>query len=298
MALFISMTETRLRRMLLVFFILGSLFPVMLTLIAVYQYVIPELTLRQVERLRGVFNNALLAILLIQLLSFVLFWHWIKSWETMKKRITMISSQILKKKQTADLGENEIHALQGLFQQIHDEFQSLASRLGEYFRRSITDEITSLFNRTYFRFKLTDEMRRAQEDGMDLSLIMFGIDDFGQYSDEIEDYLLRSVAMLLRRHIRKTDLPFRCGRNRFALLLPGCSGKAATSLAEKLADAVGRHPFSDPHNLPLKRVTISCGVAFSADNAEDLVDRAKAALDRARARGRARTAVDGGGPAF
>jgi diguanylate cyclase (GGDEF)-like protein len=288
------MTETRLRRMLLVFFILGSLLPVILTLVAVYQYVLPELTLRQVARLRGVFNNALLAILLIQLLSFILFWRWIKSWETMKKRITMISSQILKKKATADLGENELKALQGLFQQVQEEFQSLASRLGEYFRRSITDDLTSLFNRTYFDFKLGDEMRRAQQDGLGLSLIMFSIDEFTQFSDEIGDHLLQGIGKLLRRHLRKTDLPFRCGRNRFALLLPGCGAKAATSLAEKLADAVGRHPFSDPHNLPLKRVTICCGVAFEASSAEDLADRARFALDRARALGRSRTAVDGG----
>jgi diguanylate cyclase (GGDEF)-like protein len=283
--------------MLLVFFVLGSLFPVIMTLVAVYQYVLPELTLRQVERLRDVFNIALLAILLIQLLSFILFWRWIKSWETMKKRITMISSQILKKKQTADLGENELKALQGLFQEVQEEFESLASRLGEYFRRSITDELTSLFNRTYFRFKLPDEVRKAQQTRRKLSLIMFGIDDFGQYSDEIGDHLLRAVGKLLPRHLHKTDLPFRCGRNRFALLLPDCDGTTATSLAEKLADEIGRHPFTDPRNLPLKRVTISCGVAFGTESAEDLADRAGAALDRAKAMGRSRTAVEGLGGA-
>jgi diguanylate cyclase (GGDEF)-like protein len=294
MALFISMTETRLRRMLLVFFILGSLFPVILMLITVYQYVIPELTLRQVERLRNVFNNALLVILLLQLLSFFLFWGWIKSWETLKKRIAMISAEILKKKRRTELGENEIKALQVLFQDVQEEFQTLVNRLGEYFRRSITDELTSLFNRTYFRFKLEDETRRAQEGGRDLSLILFSVDDFGQFSDEIGDCLLQGIGKLLYRHLRKTDLPFRSGRNRFALLLPGRSYREALAMADKLADAVGRHRFTDPEGLPLKRVTICCGVASKAEGADVLAKRAEDALERARFLGPGRAVLDTG----
>ncbi len=297
MALFISMTETRLRRMLLVFFVLGSLFPVILTLIAVYQYVIPVLSHHQIARLRPVFNNSLLAILLIQLLSFILFWGWIKSWETLKKRISMISGKILKKKANTDLGENELKAIQELFLEIQEEFQSLGSRVSEYFRRSITDELTSLFNRTYFRFKLADEMRRAHQAGQELSLVMFSVDDFDQYSDENQDHLLQDIGKFLRRHVRKTDLPFRCGRNRFALLLPGCGRKVAESLAEKLADAIGRQPFSDARGLPLKRVTICSGLSSNADAGDELAQRADSALERAKVLGRGRTVADTGSPA-
>lgn len=293
MAFFISMTESRLRRMLLVFFVLGSLFPVILTLIAVYQYVLPELTAAQVERLRAVFNNTLMVILLIQFLSFILFWGWIKSWETLKKRITMISSDILKKKARQDLGENELEAIQGLFQDIYDEFQTLAARLTEYFRRSITDDLTSLFNRTYFRFKLADEMRRTRQSGQELSLVMFGVDDFGKYSDEIGDRVLQGIGKILRTQVRKTDLPFRCGRNRFALLLPGCSPQVARSLAEKLAAAVRRHTFSDPDGLPLGKVTISCGLSSDAGTPEALEKSAEDALERARSLGAGRVVSDG-----
>jgi diguanylate cyclase (GGDEF)-like protein len=288
MAFFLSITETRLRRMLMVFFALGSLFPVVLTLIVVYQYVLPVLDPGQIERLRNVFNNGLLAILLIQLLSFVLFWSWIKSWETLKKRIALISAEILKKKAGADFGESELQALQRLFEELQEEFQSIASRLSTYFRRSITDDLTSVFNRTYFRFKLTDEMRRARQHGQTLSLVMFSVDDFGNYSDETGDHLLQALGRFLQRQVRKTDLPFRCGRNRFAILMPGCSRRVARLLAEKLAAAVENHSFSDPRDLQLGKVTVCCGVASDAETAEALAKSAEEALDRARILGRGR----------
>jgi predicted signal transduction protein with EAL and GGDEF domain len=201
MALFISLTATRLRRMLLVFFILASLFPVIMTLLVSFQYVLPVLGNAQIERLREVFNNTILAILLIQLLSFCLFWGWIKSWETLKQKISLISAEILKKKQTEELGENELEALHQLFQELQKEFKAVMGRLNEYFRRSITDDLTRLFNRNYFKFKLTEEVKRSEHLKQQLSLIAFSVDDFGLLEDGVGDKLLKDLGQLMRKVI-------------------------------------------------------------------------------------------------
>jgi len=141
-------------------------------------------------------------------------------------------------------------------------------------RRSITDELTSLFNRTYSRFKLEEEARRAQQSSLDLPLILFSVDDFGQFSDEIGNCLLQGIGKLLQRPE------------------PVCTAAAGPQLPGGARH--GRHRFTDAEGLPLKRVTVCCGVASKAEGADVMVKRAEDALERARLFGPGRTGLDTG----
>ena len=53
MAFYLSISEIRLRRILMCFFILASLLPVILSLYTVSSYVIPALSEAQIEHLRA-----------------------------------------------------------------------------------------------------------------------------------------------------------------------------------------------------------------------------------------------------
>jgi diguanylate cyclase (GGDEF)-like protein len=285
MAFFISITEARLRRILLVFFILASLFPVIITIFTLFQWVAPILTEAQIDSLRDVFNYSLLSICLIQLMSFLLFWGWVSSWETLKRKIQTVSADILKKKDSDEIGENELFALNRLFQELHDEFNTLNERLESYFHRSVTDERTLLYNRSYFKMKISEEVKRARQYGQDLSMIVFEIEEFHHLSSAKGDHLLKDIGGLTRKTIRQTDLPFRVGRNRFAILLPGCSGSVGGMIARKISDRISNEQFQDSKGRALGAISICCGVSVLTDDMKQFILKAEKNLAKARGEG-------------
>ena len=282
MAFYLSISEIRLRRILMCFFILASLLPVILSLYTVSSYVIPALSEAQIEHLRAPFSNTILIVLLVQCVGFILFWRWVASWESLTNNIRSISAEILKKKKVEDIGENELNSMHDLFMELHSEYQNVAHRLNAYFKRSITDDLTSLFNRSYFEFKLNEEARKADKFNERLALILFSIDDFHRHNTEIADKLLKDFGALLCKLVRRADLPFRYGRNNFAVILPGCGGSVAQKVAKRLSVGVSEHAFVDPKWLPLGKVTISCGVAIYDGNIKGTMGIATEALNRAR----------------
>ncbi|CAB5089434.1 hypothetical protein D3OALGA1CA_803 [Olavius algarvensis associated proteobacterium Delta 3] len=282
MAIYLSIPEIRLRRILVGFFVLASLLPVIISLYTVSSYVIPALSEAQVENLRDPFSNTILLVLLLQCIGFILFWRWVASWETIMNNIKMIAAEILKKKSIENIGENELSTLHELFMELRAEYQKIANRLNAYFKRSITDDMTCLFNRSYFEFKLTEESRKADMLKEPFSLILFSLDDFHRHSTEIGDKLLQDFGELMRKLIRRADLPFRYGRNNFAIILPCCGGRIAEKVATRLSQSVSRHAFVDPKWLPLGKITISCGVAVYDGDMKNTMGLANEALNRAQ----------------
>jgi len=282
MAVYLSIPEIRLRRILMGFFVLASLLPVILSIYTVSSYVVPALSDAQIEKLRAPFSNTILFVLLLQCVGLVLFWRWVASWERLMNHIKIIAAEILKKKKLEGIEENELRTLHDLFMELRTEYQNISQRLNAYFRRSITDDLTCLFNRSYFEFKLADEAKKADLLKEPLSLLLFSIDGFHVHDDEIGDKLLKDFGELMRKLIRRADLPFRYGRNNFAVILPGCSGRIAEKVAMRLSERVSQHAFVDPKWLPLGKTTISCGVAVYEGDIKNTMAIADVALNKAQ----------------
>jgi diguanylate cyclase (GGDEF)-like protein len=161
---------------------------------------------------------------------------------------------------------------------------------------AITDGLTSLFNRRHFQDTLETEIRRAEQQGRVLSLLLLDIDHFKQYNDRHGhpegDAALRRVAAQVTKAIRSSDMAFRYGGEELAILLPGCPKTQGADVAEKIRNAIRTHPqrpgrFGGP-------LTVSIGVAVFPDDARTpsgLMDSADAALYAAKAQGRDRVAV-------
>ena len=163
---------------------------------------------------------------------------------------------------------------------------------------AITDGLTSLYNHRHFQETFESELRRCEQLGRVLSLLLIDIDHFKQYNDRFGhpegDAALRRVAAAVTKGIRASDMAFRYGGEELAVLLPACPKAQAVEVAEKLRAAIRGHtPRPGRFGGPL---TVSIGVsAFPEDGRTGtvLMERADAALYAAKADGRDRVAVSG-----
>lgn len=158
---------------------------------------------------------------------------------------------------------------------------------------SITDHLTSLFNRRHFAEVLAAEFKRSQRYKHPLSLAMIDLDHFKQVNDQhghtAGDMVLTDFSNLLRMSFRTTDAIARYGGEEFVVLLP----HTATADALKAVDKVRTHLQSMGLGLlPKGQTTFSAGLAtYPSDNAnspDTLVTAADQALYRAKSAGRNR----------
>ncbi len=155
------------------------------------------------------------------------------------------------------------------------------------------DPLTNVANRGHFTTELDRHFNDAQRYGTDLALLMIDIDHFRQFSDRygyhMADVVLTSVAGVIQKSVRKSDMIARFGENRFALILPQTDLEQALLTAEKVRkNLIG----TTVAQLDRERVTISIGAAAYPDPAiqspVEMVRRADHALLKAKQGGRNR----------
>jgi two-component system, cell cycle response regulator len=164
------------------------------------------------------------------------------------------------------------------------------------------DELTGLGNLRLMRARMATERARFDRYGSPLALVVVDVDKLKQINDKhghrAGDLALRSVADVLRRQIRETDLAVRYGGDEFVVLLPHTTLGEGRAFAHRTLVEIAR---LQPGGLPL---TVSIGVAaLSAPGAvetnADLLHRADLAAYRAKREGGNRVFTDeaaGAGP--
>ncbi|MRR51720.1 MAG: GGDEF domain-containing protein [Rhodocyclaceae bacterium] len=157
------------------------------------------------------------------------------------------------------------------------------------------DPLTQLPNRRMLLDHAERELERAQRNGTPLSILMLDIDHFKQINDRfghtVGDQVLQRIAELMRSVLRKQDLPARFGGEEFVVLLPDTDPDGAARLAEKLRQRIAVESFPLLEGNPASlSISVSIGCADHAQGAKfhQALDRADAALYRAKAAGRNR----------
>ena len=154
------------------------------------------------------------------------------------------------------------------------------------------DGLTKLFNRREFQRILAEEWDRSVRFSRPFSLVMVDIDHFKRVNDthghQAGDEVLRHVASLLAGQIRNVDRVARYGGEEFAIIMIETDGKSAVEGIKRLGALLAEAPCILNSELTIE-VTLSAGVACSADdakNATELVEAADKALYAAKRGGR------------
>jgi len=294
MNLFVSLTDENFRRIFLTFYLLSCLLPVLIMLYIIYQHAVPVLVPHQVEQLAGMFNIGAISILLIQVLGFFLLWWWTHSLERFTQRMTHISRQHLGAgAASAETAGSELAKLNRIFEGLHLELQNRmqqaadsANQLQALTRKmstlACTEDLTQLFNRRHFRQKFTETARQADRLGHSAWLIRFEINHFSHLGDKDADHLLKEVGHIVRRSLPEQALPFRIGRNEFAIIVSGVDGRVAARITHTVSTAISAYGFKDRNGRSLGKVTIACGIAGYRTNQKSMFTEAGQAMVNAQ----------------
>jgi diguanylate cyclase (GGDEF)-like protein len=158
------------------------------------------------------------------------------------------------------------------------------------------DALTGFPGGDSFHERLEDDIRRAAAAGEPLALVLADVDQLRKVGDALgrdaEVLVVRKLAGILRATFRTGDFVARLGDDDFAAILPGLGRGSARQIGARLRSTVERFRFFGVQEPPpAVRITLSIGAAtFPADaeNADDLLARAREALDEARSLGRNR----------
>jgi diguanylate cyclase (GGDEF)-like protein len=164
------------------------------------------------------------------------------------------------------------------------------------YRLAITDGLTKLYLHRYFQQRFDEELKRAKRYGKSVSLIMMDIDHFKNFNDtyghQVGDRVLKTVARLVEKSIRDTDIPARYGGEEFAVILPEMDSEGARVPAERIRKAIESYDFYvEEEKVP---ITISLGVATYPEHAEEksmIIEYADTALYYSKETGRNRVTV-------
>jgi diguanylate cyclase (GGDEF)-like protein len=154
---------------------------------------------------------------------------------------------------------------------------------------SVTDRLTGLFNRRKLDEVLDEELIRCRRYGVEFAVILMDIDHFKLVNDthghHAGDVVLQAMAQIAREQTRDADALARYGGEEFVIVCRHSGLDGAIANAERVRAAIAAHVFPDVGPL-----TASFGVAAccEGDSAASLVERADAALYRAKAAGRNR----------
>jgi len=158
---------------------------------------------------------------------------------------------------------------------------------------SETDSLTGLYVHRYFQEKLETEIKRTARYGGKLSLVIGDIDHFKAVNDTYGhlagDYILRTVAVILKNHTNELDSVARYGGEEFVIVLPDHDKEKAHAKAVKIRKEIEKYPFKY-EDISIK-ITMSMGVAEYPGDAiarRSLIDKADKALYRAKEEGRNR----------
>jgi len=180
----------------------------------------------------------------------------------------------------------------------------LYDRLHENYEQSLSlaliDPLTGAYNRRYLDMHLPQLFSRSRAGKSPLSVLALDLDHFKAVNDthghKAGDTVLKEVINRLLIGLRPSDIVVRMGGEEFAVIMPETDGETAMRVAERLRLAVASSPIILDDNGGKLDVTASFGAAsLNHENDREpasLLDRADAALYRAKGSGRNKTVRD------
>jgi diguanylate cyclase (GGDEF)-like protein/PAS domain S-box-containing protein len=159
------------------------------------------------------------------------------------------------------------------------------------------DLLTALLNRRGFETRLVEALARSVRYGETGAVVVLDLDRFKEVNDSsghaAGDAVLQTIAEVLRKRLRTTDLVARVGGDEFALMIGHVDAAEALETVDELLGQI-RDRIATMAGAAA-RVTVSAGIAtFDRDHPTtvgQIIEAADAALYDAKRSGRARAAL-------
>ena len=165
-----------------------------------------------------------------------------------------------------------------------------------------TDPLTGVGNRIHFDRRTHAELERARRYKRQLAIALVDVDHFKQFNDvhghPVGDSVLVTVASLLNRNLRRSDVLARYGGEEFALVLPEADIHSAAAKVDIIRRTIGSTPLDIPGGKEPNRLTISAGIAVfprDGDSVDLLIATADERLLLAKRQGRDRVVTTSDG---
>jgi len=184
---------------------------------------------------------------------------------------------------------SDLSALRRMLRSRNVELKAALDKVNEM---AITDELTGIFNRRHIMDVLKYQKSMADRGDYIFVVCYADLDHFKQVNDRFGhstgDIVLQKFAVLTKDVIREVDYIARFGGEEFLLILVKTSLPEAVVVSDRIRKSIRKFSFGDLS--PDLHMTVSIGVAEyqSGERIEDLLDRADAALYRAKESGRNR----------
>jgi diguanylate cyclase (GGDEF)-like protein len=184
--------------------------------------------------------------------------------------------------------DDKLHALDPRFRKkVEELFETIIESFSSLYEVATHDEKTGLYNNKFFETILDMEIEKAKRGQEKLSLMITDIDFFKKINDKYghmkADELLKRLADVMTKLVRKSDIVARFGGEEFIILLPETNLEKANLFAARLKRAVHSDAVLKKHN-----VRVSGGITQykEKDNKKKLKERVDKALYQAKETGR------------
>ncbi len=173
--------------------------------------------------------------------------------------------------------------------------------IAKYEHAANRDFLTGAWSRRAFWEVAAREIERARRVQRGLTLLTMDVDHFKRINDTYGhaegDEVLKEMVLAVERRMRSIDYFGRIGGEEFAILMPDTDLDAAIAVAERLRAGLAQDqacPGLSSHAVAPRNYTLSMGVAELRpnDSFHDLMQRADAALYKAKEKGRNRVVCE------
>jgi diguanylate cyclase (GGDEF)-like protein len=155
---------------------------------------------------------------------------------------------------------------------------------------AVRDPLTGCLTRAYGLDQIDAELRRARRSQMPVSVILFDIDHLKTINERrglaCGDAVLRAVGARLQELLRGSDIRCRYGGEEFVVLLPETPLEGARRVADTLRKEIADLNLMWQNELVTATASFGVTIALPGEvDAQAIIGRAEAALDRAKDQG-------------
>lgn len=163
----------------------------------------------------------------------------------------------------------------------------------------LQDSLTGLYNRRFFNRALESELVRNNREFHPLALAILDIDHFkiinDSYGHDAGDEVLKALAKIMQKNIRKSDFLMRIGGEEFAVIMPNVRYKVAAIVMERLRQDIEN--LIIPFNGDELRTSVCIGITVREPSkiisVDELFKQADQALYQAKESGRNKVILHG-----